>query len=573
MKVTWVPPFKQSIDNNKSLIAGLKDYHPVEYPEPIQPRFQLPIFGDVDVNSLMRENESMRPAVATDLADGLASAGAIETQIAKDDEHPPELMVTVDDMVPRNRQHQLATVLFQNCPSLSNNAMEKVLVLISLLLSKERSVAQWCRISDHDLANVNGVFVRFSSVAAVRTLRRHWDTLRTVFDVELVAGVPLDNEEAKESPIDDARLQKIRTEIAGIIANKNNRGKTASRSGTEDLDEVMQYYRTYRVENSELVEVPKELKAKIVKEIIRFRSKVLSIERDARKREIELETRKAKARITQIYQGIKESSSGPQSVSSDGALDEAAENAALEEQKLDDSKTDDPIDTMTNEEYEKYLKEKEALHLKSVYDQKIEKMHSLEKFEKASLLAQLNSAASYEDNLIDNKLSYLEDYKQFVDFEVTSRNPVLSSNLRLYYNNHSEYLRIRNIQRSAEEEKDKADEEEEAQQQRELPTAPSVPTQAKTHEVDTSGVDGIVISKLSSEVQTKIHDRIGELIEEYLGIKEDVLIDFINDFILENNLSKKDTLIAELQETLDEDSNNVVNSLYECIHSQCRANQ
>lgn len=556
MKVSWASPFAQSADNNKALLDSLNDYQPTQYSKPFKPRIQVPVFGDVDVTDILKANEKMKPAAAESHEDG-SNTLATSTEIASDEDHPPQFLVSVSEMIPQNRQQQLTTVLFQNCPSLNKNAMEKVLLLFSLLLS-ENSLVQWCHITEHDLANVNGVFVRFSSVRWVRKMRSCWEQLKSAFDVEYVCEEQgLDD----SSPVDTALLLKVTAEISGIIANKKNSVKSTSKTGTEDLDEVMKYYRTYKVENSELVEVPRELKTKIVKEIIKFRSKVLTIERDARKREIELESKKAKARITQIYQGIKEARQV-------GQDDSAA--AAVEQQEMDDSKNQDPLDLMSDEEYERYLADKKAIALKAAYEERLAKMHQLELAQKSSLLQQLHNAQSYEDNLMENKFSYLEDYKQFVEPQTNSRNPVLSTNLQLYFNDHSEYLRVRSLQRSAEEEKDKLDEEDELQQQKESQTVAPVPRASESNDSKSTDFNDIVISELSPAVLESINEKTGELIEEYLGIREEVLVEFIIDFIKEHNLTKKDSLITELQETLDEDSKNVVNSLYSFIQSQIK---
>ncbi|KAK7682920.1 hypothetical protein QCA50_013953 [Cerrena zonata] len=348
--------------------------------------------------------------------------------------------------------------------------------------------------------------------------------------------------EPDTSPVD---LTKEINEVKRIINNRKNHEET-SKGGTEDLDEVMQSYDSYKVDKADLVDVPKDMKAKTISNIIKFRSRVLTIEKERRKREIDFERRKAKNRLKQIFEGIKEASTNDDNI----------------DDKIDDTEeVNDEMPELSEAEYEKYLEEQNRKELEKRYEERLNKIRNLEQSEKLLLSEKLSTLQNYEKNLIDNKFLYIEEIRNFEDFNV--ENSVTSN---------EKTSRLRNKERSIEEQKDKIDEEDEVKVE-ELVNQPirlaKIPEplavlESNVPESKTS-TGNIIVSSLSQDKLSKIEEKISDLIEEYLGIKEKVLIEFIYDFLLEKNLDSKDELIHELEETLDEDSVIVVNDLWKYI--------
>lgn len=568
-QITYVSPFSISADNNHDLISLLKDYNLAEIPESVTTK--IPVAGTVDISSIVSQNDRKIPTGFNDPSTkNDLDAAIIEDNIEEDEE--PQHFVELATLEPKNRQQQLCTVLLQGFPALKRPAIEKVLKL--LLLTQPASISNsfvWTVIvSDHDQSDRKNVFLRFSSVEMKEWFQQNWKHLKSVLpsvssvftddeeNVEKAVEKNLDNK-VEKMEVDSGVLKKVTAEVSHILANSKNFGRGSRTTGTEDLDEVMQYYRTYKVENSELVEVPKDIKEKIVKDIIKFRSKVLTIEKDRRKKEIERERRKAKARLTQIFQGIKEAA----------VTETAPEPMEIEE---DAEEKLDHMEPMTEAEYEKHLVEKEAKELEEAYAKRVQKVEHQERTEKARLVDQLTTATNYEENLIENKFTSMEDIKSFQDFNVDRINAGLSSKLQLYYNNHLEYLRIRNNERTREELRDTLDAEEEAKQSGEKFTY-TVPQVEKAETVisnlpESPDVEmNIVVADLPETKLRSVREKISELVEEFLGIKETVLIDFIYDFVLEKNLGLKEELVTELQETLDEDSQIVVDKLHLHVRS------
>lgn len=565
MGITYASPFSVNAGNNQDLLLLLKSYPKLDSISAISTA-SVPVSTGFDVSEIVSLNDKRIPSANSTAVKNEKDAEPEENGI-EDDDTEPEYYVEVLLLEPRNRQQQLSTVLFQGFPALKKRAIEKVL---RILLP---SAFQWTVISNdqaNDQSGHKNVFVRFSSYELVGSLRRNWELLqKSLPTVQIVCEATEESSpggEAEEIKSElkettdkvpagsastvDPLLQKAVTEISKVVGNTKNYGRGSNKSGTEDLDEVMQYYKSYKVESSELVEVPKDIKEKIVNDIIRFRSRVLTIERDRRKKEIEQERRKAKARLTRIFQGIKEA-----------AVAESAADDAMEVEE--ETEVVNPVDSMTEAEYEKHLAEKAAQELEKEYAEKLLQLEKLEKTEQARLLEQLASARTYEENLIENKFTLMDDIKSFQDFDVDRINSNLSTKLQRYYNNHREYVRLRNMERAKEEAMDALDAENDVKDTSEKPvfSAPEVSmTEATTTEPSTDV--NIVIAELPVDKLDSIKNKISDLVEEYLGIKENVLIDFVYDFLLEKNLGLKEELIGELQETLDEDSQVVVDQLH-----------
>ena len=68
-------------------------------------------------------------------------------------------------------------------------------------------------------------------------------------------------------------------------------------------------------------------------------------------------------------------------------------------------------------------------------------------------------------------------------------------------------------------------------------------------------------------MKERIHDKINALVEEYLGIQDDFLVDVIKQHIEVNNFGGKAVLVQDLVEVLDEDAGNLVNDLYSFAES------
>lgn len=552
--ITLARPFTVKSDGNQSVIGALSDYVPTGAPVVVP---GIPISKNVDISAIIQQND-LEILDSSRISHGSSKIETEtiedETMMIQEEDVEPASYVPLERLKPQNRQEQVTTVLLQGFPSLKRHIIDRVFAHI--LSSAPDHISKhfmWSFVVG-GTTGIHGdkknVFVRFGGLLAVEWLRKNREIVfGAIPELQIAFDESVDGSGAEE--IKGNTKDELTSYLSKCILKTTNYSHGLGRSGTEDLDQVMLYYRTYKVENSELVEVPKDMKETIVKDIINFRSKMLQIERDRRKKEIEQERRKAKARLTQMFVGIREAAGVPETAN-DLEMEEVEEKS-------------DPLDALLEEEYARHIAEEEEKLAAAEYKAKLEEMERMEKNEKQSLLDQLARLHNYETNLIDNKVNHMEEIKSFEESNVPLPNALLSSKLQLYYTNHLEYVRLRNIERSREEEMDAADEKDEAES---APTVHSFALPAKkSHQVETSGVANmkIVVSGLAKEKLEAIKGKISDLVEEYLGIKESLLIDFIFEFVNDNNLDKRQELIDELVETLDDDSANVVDLLYDYI--------
>lgn len=567
-----VAPFNASANNHLRILDLLKQKPaPVSGPLPI---FKVPVRLDTDVLAIIGENDRKMPENAGKKTHGISEDSkdantsiedATEDAVA---EETPSSFIELGAFQPKNRLEQITTVFLQDFPALRPIHVAKVFGMVSLACGLEIPKEFRFSVMAESINDTRGVFVRYTSVEMARWAQKSFlkilPGITAVFDENLSTLEVLEGPESAETTSFDETAGKI----AALFANKKLYSHGSGRSGTEDLDEVMQYYKTYKVENSELVEVPKELKEVIVRDIIKFRAKVLTLEREARKKEIEKERRKAKLRLTLIFEGIRSSATIKDKTSVpllDLVMAEPLEQDVLET---------NPLDALSDAEYEAHIKAENSRKQQEQYEAEYTKMRLLEESEKATLLERLHSARDYEQTLIENKLSYMDEFKMALEYDssrIGEFSSVVSNKFGLYYKNHGEYLRLRNLERTKEETNDETDRVDEEKSRSSQPNPAPVfvakPGLEPKKHTEPATTTVVVVSAFSEANLAKIKEKIASLVEEFLGIREDLLIDFIYDFVLEHNLARGGDLVTELQETLDEDSQTVVDQLHDFIAS------
>lgn len=422
------------------------------------------------------------------------------------------------------------------------------------------------------------------------------------------------------SILNSPRLADARNFILSILVNPRNY-LTAGKTNTKDLDAVMEYYRTYKVENLDLVEVPKDMKDSIVRDIIRFRSRVLLIERENRKKEIEKERRSAKRRLTKIYESIRSRAGDEPKAAEEKVprpIDASGNSANPGDPAQEPSVDRESSEALSDAEYEAVLAQKAEAALDAQYVEICGQLHEAEA-DKSARLATLAELLTYEDDLLENKLSFMDDLK-VLETTAPKHVPPALATLALYHTNHREYVRLRNIERANEEAweakerlkmaleipenapftpfKSEAKSSLQSAQPNPSPelksgnphtsevtklnpdsepgseAGPDAGPDAKESETKRSGKESlapIVVQDFSDEKLTGVKNHISSLIEDYLGVKEEVLIDYVYDFVVKHNLEQKNVLVAELSETLDDDSVIVVDLLYDYVKSVARA--
>ncbi|WPK25551.1 hypothetical protein PUMCH_002871 [Australozyma saopauloensis] len=553
-----VAPITYTSENNSAIVSLLGGIAPPTT-SGFLPNILIPINGSLDVDSIVQQNDKRTARGQGQAAAEAAGADEIDSEELLDGktEQDPQNWRVLDAFAPTNRLEQINTVFLQDFPSLRKSATVRCFDLVlSACPLKVPKTYDFTFLSETVGRDVRGVFVRFHAIEVTRWVSQNiaalLPTVVAAFDPELGGN------EAEQ--LSEASRTATAAEIAKIISEKKYYSHGTTRTGTEDLDEVMKYYRTYKVENSELVEVPKELKEVIVKDIMKFRSKVLTIERERRKREIEKERLRARTRLTLIYEGIKAAPVG-------------GEQADVEMEQDETTNENELLNALTDKEYEEYIEKEKAKKTEETLQQKLHEIERLEQSEKAPLLSRLEKEMGYEENLIENKIVYMDEIKVFLELDVASAATCSNAKVKSYYTNYPEYMRLRNHERAREEEKDALDAkdaESEPLQSGSIIAKKPVEVKVKVSESSSAGNSTKAKKSIQEMPQASldaIKEKISVLIEEYLGIKEELLIGFVYDFVFENGLESTDELIGELQETLDEDSQTVVNELHAYIET------
>lgn len=575
-------PVSYSNENNSALLSLLKNYVPVKSQQ-ITSDTLIPFNSSLDVQEIIRQNNKRMPR-----NNGTSVTENQSLQVDEENEEAAETGADedvsnwrdLDSFLPKNRLEQINSVLFQDFPSLKKRYFVRCIELfLSLCLLNPSKSFVFTHLSETIGQDKRSTFIRFLSLEVTRWVKKN---VLLVFPL-IVAAFDTEIDTKSVETYEGSNLVDVQTEIDKLISNKRNYSYGSRRTGTEDLDEVMKYYRTYKVENSELVDVPKELKEVIVQDILKFRSKVLTIERERRKKEIEHERKRARNRLTLIYEGIQAAPVGGEN--EDTEMEEVVET--------------DPLDALSDAQYEEHLETERKMREEEQWRTQLAEIQHLEASEKDPLTSRLEQELEYEGTLIENKINHMDEIKVLSELDPATAVSGSNPRVKLYFTNNAEYIRRRNQERVREEDMDALDEKEELKGNslvgltKPAKFVAAIITQAKSAPTEASGTSlnskisipalseapatlevannlensAKSIKAMSSATLVALKQKITDLVEEYSGIKEDLLVEFIYDFVIENNTDKNEELVTELQETLDEDSATLVEELHSYIRS------
>ncbi|ODV77294.1 uncharacterized protein CANTADRAFT_23424 [Suhomyces tanzawaensis NRRL Y-17324] len=545
--VTTVAPYALTPSNK--LLSVLKPIPSI--PEDAiqsEVRATIPVFASVDVSEIISTN-THKLLTKKSLESKQSTADEEPVEDAGQEDEQPEKYVEISSLLPSNKKDQLSIVIIQNFPNLRKIAIEKIL---NVLIAHQY---QWSHVS-YDFLDSKLVYIKLNHLKAVKRLYSFKDTIPELFKSATIYFDPevvplLDKIDVEVS---DSNAKNVSARVNQIL--QSNIGKSL-KSGTEDLDAVLNYYSKYKVDNNELIDVPNTMKDMIVKDIIKFRSKVLIMERDNRKKEIEQERIKTKERLKQVFQGLQ---------TEDVVMVDSSSS------DLDSTKIKEEHEDMNEEQYEQHLIEQEQANLEKTYQEKLLQMKKLES-ERNSLEQKLDKLKNYETTLIDNKFKYIEDITSVQDQVQESKRTLstgnsLASLVGLYFADHSQYLKLRTQKRAYEESQDQLDREAEEKEVQSNEQATQFIASIKKPKVDSPKAAkevNVVISELPGDVNSKLQSKIVELVEEYLGIKDTLLIDVINENLKANNLEGKLDLVNDLTEVLDDDAANLADDLWAFI--------
>lgn len=606
--IEYVNPYSLSQTINSDLISILDPNGSTTSIIKPQLNYQIPIFKSIDVSNLIDLNNTKIQTQTNETRINKAKDSSDDHQnnpLSKDYDTSGEnivggiddivedikLYVSIDKLKPENFQNQLTTIIINQFPTnLKSNLIEQ---LLKMLMNLKKFV--WSFIN-HELIDLKLIFIKFDQLKDLKwfllTYRDHISQLIpnvTIITNDKVNEYLNNNKDSSLAKVEPSKItDNLKAKINLIINNPINYTKGKKNSGTEDLDQVLDSYSNYKVDNNDLIDIPNNMKENIIKDIIRFRSRMLLIEKEQRKKEIEMERIKTKNKLKELFEGIKENST-------DSTTRKAINKAAVGVNISPKVSHRDEYEDMNDKEYEEFIAVEERNKLNDQYNKKLKSFQNNQHAEYIKLTNKLKSLQNYEFDLIDNKLKYIDNLKNYQT----------NGSAHLYTHNYSDYLRMRSQKRSLEETKDAEDVKQELEEIKknggqvastntntntkpstyssgvsELATTsvetPKSTTTTTTTTNDTTDEPVAKKSKLAKEiiiidlpptVKQSLQEKIVELVENSLGIKDEFLIQVINENLEASNLDNKQELIDELVQVLDEDAESLVNELWDYIET------
>lgn len=603
--IEYVNPYSLSQTINSDLISILDPNGSTTSIIKPQLNYQIPIFKSIDVSNLIDLNNTKIQTQTNETRINKAKDSSDDHQnnpLSKDYDTSGEnivggiddivedikLYVSIDKLKPENFQNQLTTIIINQFPTnLKSNLIEQ---LLKMLMNLKKFV--WSFIN-HELIDLKLIFIKFDQLKDLKwfllTYRDHISQLIpnvTIITNDKVNEYLNNNKDSSLAKVEPSKItDNLKAKINLIINNPINYTKGKKNSGTEDLDQVLDSYSNYKVDNNDLIDIPNNMKENIIKDIIRFRSRMLLIEKEQRKKEIEMERIKTKNKLKELFEGIKENST-------DSTTRKAINKAAVGVNISPKVSHRDEYEDMNDKEYEEFIAVEERNKLNDQYNKKLKSFQNNQHAEYIKLTNKLKSLQNYESDLIDNKLKYIDNLKNYQT----------NGSAHLYTHNYSDYLRMRSQKRSLEETKDAEDVKQELEEIKKnggqvastntntntkpstyssgvselATTSVETPKSTTTTTNDTTDEPVAKKSKLAKEiiiidlpptVKQSLQEKIVELVENSLGIKDEFLIQVINENLEASNLDNKQELIDELVQVLDEDAESLVNELWDYIET------
>jgi len=603
--IEYVNPYSLSQTINSDLISILDPNGSTTSIIKPQLNYQIPIFKSIDVSNLIDLNNIKIQTQTNETRINKAKDSSDDHQnnpLSKDYDTSGEnivggiddivedikLYVSIDKLKPENFQNQLTTIIINQFPTnLKSNLIEQ---LLKMLMNLKKFV--WSFIN-HELIDLKLIFIKFDQLKDLKwfllTYCDHISQLIpnvTIITNDKVNEYLNNNKDSSLAKVEPSKItDNLKAKINLIINNPINYTKGKKNSGTEDLDQVLDSYSNYKVDNNDLIDIPNNMKENIIKDIIRFRSRMLLIEKEQRKKEIEMERIKTKNKLKELFEGIKENST-------DSTTRKATNKAAVGVTISPKVSHRDEYEDMNDKEYEEFIAVEERNKLNDQYNKKLKSFQNNQHAEYIKLTNKLKSLQNYESDLIDNKLKYIDNLKNYQTNGLA----------HLYTHNYSDYLRMRSQKRSLEETKDAEDVKQELEEIKKnggqvastntntntkpstyssgvselATTSVETPKSTTTTTNDTTDEPVAKKSKLAKEiiiidlpptVKQSLQEKIVELVENSLGIKDEFLIQVINENLEASNLDNKQELIDELVQVLDEDAESLVNELWDYIET------
>lgn len=487
--------------------------------------------------------------------------------------------VDLKSFLPISLEQQLHTVCLAHFPlGLGSKGIDKVMDRLDNLIRKKlqvednetKFIKQWSYI---DCVNTLTVYISFQESIveeygkAIQLLEKlfdngsdgiglHMDENTRRFVCDLTEGSPA--KELDETAKDEfsALITMLRSEPGSISQEKGLAGNSAVE---------------YNVDISTLSDLPSSSLDQLCKDIVEFRTRVITLEKEKRNKELAEEEKRRKQNLKHIFDRIKVTNGG-------------SEKGSAPEAESDSEDSDDEVEGYDDEDADDYEAEKKRVQA-----------------ERDAQEAQYESMVhSFQDSLLVQYSSLRQEYQRLQNYEThlqKNKGPMLKELLHLamdpYHDHHRPYK----------ESESKADEEDRKRESEEVPKKKATETEPETElelelepetETETKLVSDADATTAAPKIKLALKKSIGktkneieeeetpetdafqqklnllresgvveELVKEYLGVYEPDLVSYIFENIEEHQ--SKQALETELTETFDEDSPVLVSRIWEAM--------
>ncbi|QLQ80481.1 hypothetical protein HG537_0D04810 [Torulaspora globosa] len=538
------------------------------------------------VNLQQKISDNGKPVEARDQTTSVSSSSRAEKKEAAG------RYQSLKQFFPIGLQQHLHTISLQGFPNkLSNDSLERFLsecidhIVTWQRLEEKVDIESWTNVRFSEL-QTQDVYFRFGQIDD-----KVYAILSKSLEILFALSADESGKYAVEFHIDSNTRQfiqdtnvEIKQEAHEEIRNElwkllTTLGDADDSNGKTD-EGIFDQFSNYQVDLNTLSDLPSESLPQLCKDIIDFRTRVVSIEREKRVRESYEENRRRKHQMMRIFDQIRKSAKD--------SLDEIESDESDDEQTEDGSTNED--DLLIERQRQDRIQEESQLR----YEEAVRKLRNDIEPRLISLQREISRQQNYEQTLIDERPLHLKELIHHAN------DP--------YYDHHRSF-------KQAEEAKDAADRDKYGSEEPTETLPPTIETASKTeehdkqpekapestseqvkikfafkkaieksvleadHEEATQDLQNIEESQTPTTKQplpdilpfqdeqldsylTKLNEThlVDELVKEYLGVYEDELVQYIFDNIREHK--SKQVLLDELKETFDEEAITIVDAIW-----------
>ncbi|KAH3668924.1 hypothetical protein OGAPHI_002679 [Ogataea philodendri] len=417
-----------------------------------------------------------------------------------------------------------------------NDIVGKVSVKVEGIDVKINTKFSWTALV-HELVEPKMVFIEFSDLLALDLFQRLLEEGSLKLRMKSVTKQACQKLEEKVeigSISKELFLEKLR-QVEHTGANLRS-GKSHKNGSSEE----------YVVDSKEMEDIPSDMLNLVKQNVVDFRMRVLRLETQKKEQQILRGKQNSKTKLRRMY--------------FPGQGDRMDEDGDEDEEDLEGDGVDDL-------EFKKQQEAQAHARAEKTYLMRVQQTRArddarhkrVDQFNKTieHHAYETEYVAAARKRFLDSFVTGIKDNSNKIDLNFS------------YYINHSNYLAFRSKKKSDEERLDAQDREEDAAE-RDL--------NAEQNEFMASFGDKpvkITLKKdedaaLSPELVGKLREAAEEVLEEFLGVKEESLVEFMVSFVSKNRIADKtnaeySAFVSELAETLDEDAQAAVDRLYAAL--------